>query len=100
MILIDMTYANWTSVQIAQGKILDKGYIFKNEPVSFKALIELMRGYEKASNNLADANCWLSLFKTDFKTGIETVHNLHFSTRNKNRYRKYWQMALRVAGFK
>ena len=95
MILVDLTYANWTP-----GETLSKGYLFKNEPVSFKTLVELMRGYESSSTYPADSYSWLSLFNTDFRTGVETVQNLHFSPRNKSRYRKYWRIALKAAGFK
>ena len=94
-ILIDMTYANW-----APDENLDKGYVFKNEAVSFKTLVELMRVYESASTYPANSYSWLSSFNTDFRTGVETVQNLHFSPRNKSRYRKYWGRALKVAGFK
>ena len=73
---------------------------FRLKEVSFKTLVELMRGYQKAPKYPTEDNCWLISFSSNFKTGVQTVHNLHFSTLNKNRYRKYWQMALKVAGFK
>mgnify|MGYP000202671922 FL=1 len=99
MILIDVTYANWSPADIDHGETVDQGFIFQDEPISFKSLVELMRGYESASNFPVDANCWLSSFNTDFKSGVETVHNLHFSYKNKTRYKKYWWMALKAAGF-
>jgi len=95
MILIDITYANWTPEDIDHGETNDQGFIFQDEPISFKSLVELMRGYESES----DSCSWLSSFSTDIKTGIETVHNLHFSSRNKKRYEKYWGRALKSAGF-
>jgi len=100
MILINVTYANWTQADIEHGETRDQGYIFLDEPISFKSLVELMRGYESASNFSVDANCWLSSFSTDFKSGVDTVHNLHFSAKNKKRYLKYWWLALKAAGFK
>jgi len=100
MILIDVTYANWTPEDIEDGETNDNGYLFQDEPVSFKALVELMRGYDVPSNYPANAKCWLSSFTTDLKTGIETVHNLHLSSKNNRRYIKYWEKALKMAGFK
>ena len=100
MILIDVTFANWTPDDIDEGETFDNGYLFQDEPISFRTLVELMRGYDSASSYPADDDCWLSAFSTDIKTGIETIHNIHFSPKNKNRYKKYWSMALKVAGFK
>jgi len=99
MILIDVTYANWTQADIDHGETRDQGFVFQDEPISFKSLVELMRGYESTSNFPVDANCWLSSYNTDIRTGIETVHNLHFSYKNKARYKKYWELALKAAGF-
>jgi len=95
MILIDVTYANWSQADIDHGETIYQGFVFQDEPISFKGLVELMRGYESAS----DSCSWLSSYNTDIKTGIETVHNLHFLSRNKNRYKKYWGRALKSAGF-
>ena len=95
MILIDVTYANWTPDDIDHGETRDQGFIFQDEPISFKNLVELMRGYESAIDNCS----WLSSYNTDITTGVETVHNLHFSSRNKKRYKKYWGRALKMAGF-
>ena len=100
MILIDVTYANWTPEDIDEGETFDNGCLFHDEPISFRTLVELMRGYDSASSYPADENSWLSALTTDFKTGIETIHNIHFSPKNKSRYKKYWLMALEVAGFK
>ena len=99
MILVDVTYANWTQADIEHGETRDQGYIFQDEPISFISLIELMRGYESTSTFPVDQNSWLSSFNTDIQSGIETVHNLHFSSRNKPRYKKYWWLALKAAGF-
>ena len=100
MILINVDYTNWTPDDSDEGGTYDNGCLYQDEPISFRTLVELMRGYDSASSYPADENCWLSALTTDFKTGIETIHNIHFSAKNKSRYKKYWVMALKVAGFK
>jgi len=42
MILIDITYANWTPEDIDEGETFDNGYLFQDEPITFKTLVELM----------------------------------------------------------
>lgn len=100
MILIDITYANWTPEDIDEGETFNNGYLFQDEPITFKTLVELMRGYDAPSTFPADEKSWLTALTINLKTGAETIHNIHFSPKNKNRYKKYWRLALKQAGFK
>ena len=100
MILINVDYTNWTPDDSDEGGTNDNGCLYQDEPISFRTLVELMRGYDSASSYPADENSWLSALTTDFKSEVETVHNLYFSSMNKKRYKKYWMMALKATGFK
>ena len=102
MILISKTYQTFTPESIESGEADDQGFVFQDEPYTFKELVRLIQyeGFHAASCSPATGKTyeWLDNYtETDYQTGEETVYSLHYSHRNAPRAAKYWAAAFKAA---
>ena len=94
MILIDLGFARYTPDNNTESA---SNFHKLNQPVSFKMLVDLMSGYHEASSSSGFTS--LMSYDRNRQTGAEIIRHLHYSPKNPARYKKYWQLALGVAGF-
>lgn len=102
MILISKTYQTFTPESLEDGEIADQGFVFEDEPYTFRELLRLiqMEGFNSVSCSPATGEPyeWLDTYTdTDYTTGEETIYSLHFSHNNDNRAAKYWKAAFKAA---
>ena len=102
MILISKTYQTFTPDSIEAGEAEETGYLFEDEPFTFRELLREItwQGFRNPSSSPATGNPreWLDTEpEPDYQTGEETVYSLHFSHNNPDRAAKYWKAAFRAA---
>jgi hypothetical protein len=102
MILLSKTFETYTPESIENGEAEETGFVFQDEPYTFKELVRLIRmeGFTAASCSPASGspNEWLSgESEPDYQTGEETIYSLHYSHRNAPRAAKYWTAAFKAA---
>jgi len=102
MILISKTYQIFTPESIEAGEAEEQGFIFADEPYTFRELLRLIQreGLTQSSCSPATGNPheWLTgESEPDYSTGEETIYSLHYSHNNESRAAKYWRAAFRAA---
>jgi len=102
MILISKTYQTFTPESLEDGEAEEQGFIFQDEPYTFRELLRLiqMEGLTEPSASPATGNPheWLSgESEPDYCTGEETIYSLHYSHKNESRAAKYWKAAFKAA---
>ena len=102
MILISKTFETYTPESIENGEAEEQGFIFEDEPYTFRELLRLIRreGFTAAGCSPASGSPdeWLSgESEPDYQTGEETIYSLHYSHRNAPRAAKYWTAAFKAA---
>lgn len=102
MILISKTYQTITPESAEDGDIADQGFVFEDEPYTFRELLRLiqMEGFNSVSCSPATGEPyeWLDTYpEPDYQTGEETIYSLHFSRNNESRAAKYWKAAFKAA---
>lgn len=102
MILISKTFQTVTPESAEDGEFADQGFVFEDEPYTFRELLTLIdrEGFHNPSCAPATGEPyeWLDSYpETDYHSGEETIYSLHFSSKNDNRAAKYWQAAFKAA---
>jgi hypothetical protein len=102
MILISKTYQVFTPDSIEAGEPEDFGYMFEDEPHTFRELLRLiqMEGFTQPSCSPATGNPheWLDTEpEPRYQTGEEFIYSLHYSHNNESRAAKYWKAAFKAA---
>ena len=98
MILIDKTFDEVTPESAEDGDTSDSGFIVENEPMTFRELVNELRGYPFASTARVTGSSyeWASTEpETDYRTGAEYQESIHYSYNNAPRAAKYWRKAMR-----
>lgn len=101
-ILINRTYAETTPESCAEGDFSDTGFISECEAVSFRELVELMKGHSNPSNTPNDGiNVWYSThwYTKDYATNTTREESIHLHHINTPNAAKYWKWA-RIAADK
>lgn len=102
MILISKTYTQITPESAEMGAHSDSGFLFQDEPHTFRELVRLMRMHTQCSDYPArtDGMAWFSSGYSvqDYRTGTEQETSIHYSRANEVRSLKYWAKAARAAG--
>lgn len=102
MILIHRHYSEVTPESAAEGDTSDTGTLARNEPVTFRELVDLMREHPQASSDphQASPDVWFSSgwSTTCYRTGTERQCSLHYSRDNPERHARYWRLASIAAG--
>ena len=102
MILISKTFETYTPESTENGEAEEQGFIFEDEPYTFRELLRLiqMEGFTQPSCSPATGNPheWLTTeSEPDYSTGEESIYSLHFSHNNESRAAKYWRAAFKAA---
>jgi hypothetical protein len=102
MILLSKTFETYTPESIENGEAEETGFVFQDEPYTFKEMVRLIQyeGFHAASCSPASGSPdeWLSgESEPDYQTGEETIYSLHYSHRNAPRAAKYWAAAFKAA---
>lgn len=104
MILIDKTYEVVTEESAEYGEVADSGFAAENEPVSFRELVDMIRGefiHASQSPVSRSTHVWFtSESQQDYMTGEYRSESIHFSRENPTRKAKYWIKAMQYAGLK
>jgi len=102
MLLISKTYSEVTPESAENGEHSDSGFVFQDEPFTFRELVEELRNFSCMSSCPSDGSThdWASTYMetVDYATGTDREESLHFSRKNPARAGKYWAKALRAAG--
>lgn len=102
MILMNRTYSEVTPESAEHGDFSDTGFIYEDQPFSFRDLVRELREFSalSCSHPGSCSGVWASThFETvDYSTGTEREESLHFSRSNPPRLLKYWRKALKAAG--
>ena len=102
MLLISKTYERVSDEGLEKGEVEEQGFVFQDEPYTFRELIDELRLYSHASSYPCRGSRydWLTTQSyQDFQSGDYTSYSLHFSHKNNPRAEKYWRKALQCAGF-
>jgi hypothetical protein len=102
MILISKTFETYTPESLEDGEAAEQGFIFQDEPYTFRELLRLiqMEGFTQPSCSPATGETyeWLTTeSEPDYSTGEESIYSLHFSHNNDHRAAKYWKAAFKAA---
>lgn len=102
MILISKTYEIHTPDSIETGEPEESGFVFQDEPYTFRELLRLIQSegltMPSCSPATGDPYEWLSgESEPDYQTGEETIYSLHYSHNNDSRAAKYWKAAFKAA---
>lgn len=104
MILIDKVYEIVTEESAQEGEIEESGFSVQNEPVSFRELVDMLKGefiHASQSPVTHSTSAWFtSESEQDYTTGEYRSESIHFSRENPTRKAKYWIKALQCAGFR
>ena len=101
MIAISKTFEIVTPESAEHGDAESRGFEFKDEPTSFRELVDLMKEHPQGSSSpcSGDVHAWFTSYgETCYKTGEERTTSIHFSRINKPRHAKYWRKAAIEAG--
>lgn len=98
VITIKATYASPDYEDYIDDNPIDEEH--REERLTFKELVQLMKTYTEASCCPASGNTreWLSHSTTSYIDGSLTEYSLHYD-RNPARSAKYWRKAMKAAGF-
>ena len=104
MILIDKIYEVVTEESAENGEIEESGFSAQNEPVSFRELVDMLKGefiHASQSPVSRSTHVWFtSESEQDYMTGQYRSESIHFSRENPSRKAKYWIKAMQCAGLK
>jgi hypothetical protein len=104
MLLIDKTFEVVTHESAEHGEIEDGGFASINERVTFRELVQMMRGdyvHPSMSPVHRSTRVWFSSEPDqDYRTGEYRSEAIHFSPNNPQRKAKYWIKAMRCAGYR
>lgn len=104
MILINKTFEIVTEESAEGGEIEESGFSAENEPVSFRELVDMLKGeFIHASQSPVNrsTHVWFtSEPEQDYMTGEYRSESIHFSRENPARKAKYWIKAMQCAGFR
>jgi len=97
--LISQTYEIVTEESASHGEAEESGFIFKDQDLTFRELVELMEEHpECSSSHFQGVNDWFSSYsEQDYRTGAEKTTSIHFSRKNPARLHKYWIKAAKFA---
>src|SRR5215469_6335721 len=99
MILINRTFTDCTPASAENGDFEDSGFLAKDESVSFRELVDLLKchGVPSCSPASGDTFEWYAsgFDVVDYSTGRERETAVHFSRANPPRVAKYWEKAAR-----
>lgn len=102
MILICRTYDECTPESAEDGESSDAGFVYEDEPMTFRELVRELRDMSEASNGrpTGDIGEWYSTgySVTDYSNLTERNESVHYSHNNPARNAKYWRWAARAAG--
>lgn len=101
MMLLSKTFEHVTEESAANGEAEEVGYVFQDEPYTFRELIDELRNYSHASSYPCRGlpYDWVTTESyQDFQTGDYRSYSLHFSSKNSPKLEKYWAKALKMAG--
>ena len=100
MLLIDKTFATYTQESSNDGEASEQGFVFENRSVTFRELVDTLRGLEPSQYPITGASwCWFMTAHEDCRNGESTEYSFHWSRKNKPHALKYWIKAIRAAGF-
>lgn len=102
-ILVNITYETFKP---HDGDVTDcdeRGYVEQNKNVTFRELIEMLRGGESSSSSsptYGDPSDWVTHYGAEhnYRTGETTDNSIHFSRDNPPSAEKYWRLAFKKAG--
>lgn len=100
MLLLSKTFEIITEESAENGDAEERGFVFENEPHSFRETVELLRGGE-TSDSPCDGNArvWVTHYgEMDYRTGDTENESIHFSRLNSPHKARYWKLALKAAG--
>lgn len=104
MLLIDKTFEIVTEESAESGDISDAGFAAVNLRVSFRELVDMIRGeYIHASQYpvTRSTRVWFtSESDQDYMTGDYRSESIHFNESNPKHKAKYWVKAMQCAGLK
>lgn len=98
-ILVSETFETVTE----DGDAADSGFIYEDEPMTFRELVAWMRGGEPSSYpSCGLPHDWVTQDQGEtrafFERGERESHSIHYSRKNPARKAKYWAKAMRAAG--
>lgn len=99
-ILINRTYATITPESAAHGCYEDQGYLAKDEEVTLRELVDLMRGgTPSCSPALGETYEWVTYNRDeDILDCTETFESVHYAREQVNpQAPKMWRMAFKLA---
>lgn len=98
-ILISRTFEIVTYQSAQHGDAEERGFLAENEEVTFRELVDLMRGHPEASSSgPVTSRGWFSSYpQQNMQTGAEETTAIHFSRDNSPRLAKYWSKAAAFA---
>lgn len=99
MLLISKTFEYVTEESAGAGEAEETGFVFYDEPMSFRELVSELRNYCHASSYPCNGTRydWVTTeSEQDYMTGGYTSYSLHFSHKNDARNEKYWAKALKL----
>lgn len=100
MILIHKTFCEVTPESAEIGDFSDSGFVWKNEPMTFKELVDLLENYKNASCFPIDTSIY-TWFSNDFQIKwfndctLERQESVHYSKDNPSKNVKYWVKAIK-----
>lgn len=104
MILIDKVYEIVTEESAENGEIEESGFSAQNEPVSFREIVDMLKGefiHASQSPVTHSTSVWFtSESEQDHMTGEYRSESIHFSHDNPSRKAKYWAKAIQFDGFR
>ncbi len=104
-ILVDITFEIVTDESAADGECAESGFHSENEPMTFREIVEWMRGGEPSCHPARGETWeWVSQDQGEtrayFEDGERETRSIHFSRKNEPRKAKYWAKAMRAAGLR
>jgi len=97
-ILISETFETWTRDDLEHGEASDRGYLFEDVEYTFRELVEYIQRNGYTDNSGGD---WLTanaeLDSMQCGEDEDDITSLHFSHKNDERLRKYWDKAMQFA---
>ena len=101
MLYISKTYERVSEESAENGEAEEQGFVFQDEPYTFRELLDELRLYSHASSYPCRGSRydWMTTESDqDYQSGDCTSYSLHFSHKNSPRAEKYWAKALKLAG--
>lgn len=92
---VSVCFSEITPESAERGDFSDHGFVFENESLSFRELVDLI---ERNGFSREGSTEWLTTGYSvqDYSTATEREETLHFSRSNPERLRKYFDLAMRT----